>query len=87
MFKWLFHILIIAYHDGSGKYRNKEKPLKRQRKLGLASLFAPLAVCVHAGCSAFPLYTPTKPLIQLYFKYKTVLIPKLKIFLYFSYLL
>ena len=32
MFKWLFHILIFAT---SGKYQNKEKPLKRQRKLGL----------------------------------------------------
>ena len=28
----LFHILIFAT---SGKYQNKEKPLKRQRKLGL----------------------------------------------------
>ena len=37
---------------------------------------------VQADCSAFPFYTPTKPLIRLYFKYKTVLIPKLKIFLY-----
>ena len=27
-------------------------------------LFAPLAVRVHTGCSAFPFYTPTKPLIQ-----------------------
>ena len=35
MFKWLFHIFIFAT---SGKYQNKEKPLKRQRKLGLASL-------------------------------------------------
>ena len=43
-------------------------------------LFAPLAVRVQAGCSAFPFYTPTKPLIRLYFKYNTVLIPKLKIF-------
>ena len=33
MFKWLFHILIFA--TNSGKYQNKEKPLKRQRKLGL----------------------------------------------------
>ena len=33
MFKWLFHILIFA--NVSGKYQNKEKPLKRQRKLGL----------------------------------------------------
>ena len=32
MFKWLFHILIFAT---SGKYQNKEKSLKRQRKLGL----------------------------------------------------
>ena len=35
-----------------------------------------------AGYSAFPFYTPTKPLIRLYFKYKTILIPKLKIFFY-----
>ena len=34
MFKWLFHILIFAT-NGSGKYQNKEKPLKRQRNLGL----------------------------------------------------
>ena len=33
-----------------------------------------------AGCSAFPFYTPTKPLIRLYFKYKTVLVPKSKIY-------
>ena len=37
MFKWLFHILIFATNS-SGKYQNKEKPLKRQRKLGLADL-------------------------------------------------
>ena len=42
-------------------------------------LMAPLAVRVQAGCSTFPFYTPTKPLIRLYFKYKTVVIPKLKI--------
>ena len=33
MFKWLFHILIFATNT-IGKYQNKEKPLKRQRKLG-----------------------------------------------------
>ena len=44
-------------------------------------LFAPFG-CVITGYSAFPFYTLTKPLIQLYFKYKTVLIPKLKIFLF-----
>ena len=44
--------------------------------------FAPLAVCPQAGCSAFPFCTLTKPFIRLYFKYKTVLIPKLKYLLY-----
>ena len=34
-----------------------------------------LFMCVQAGCSAFPFYSPTKPLIRLYIKYKTVLIP------------
>ena len=34
-------------------------------------LFAPIAAGVQAGCSAFPFYNPTKPLIRLYFKYKT----------------
>ena len=37
-------------------------------------LFTPLAVRVQAGCSAFPFCTPTKLLIRLYFKYKTVYI-------------
>ena len=46
-------------------------------------LFAPLAVRVQAGCSAFPFYTPTLPLLRLYFKYKTVLIPKLKMFFFY----
>ena len=44
-------------------------------------LIAPLAVRVQAGCSAFPFYTPTKPFRRLYFKYKTALIPLLKIFI------
>ena len=38
-------------------------------------VFAPLAVRVQAGYSAFPFYTPTKLLIRLYFKCKTVPIP------------
>ena len=37
----------------------------------LSLLFAPLAGRVHTGCSAFPFYTPTKPLIRLHIKYKT----------------
>ena len=41
-------------------------------------LCAPLAVRLHTGCSAFPFCTPTKPLIQLHIKYKTVLFPKLQ---------
>ena len=43
-------------------------------------LFAPLAVHLHTGCSTFLCYTPTKPLIQLHAKYKTVLFPKSWIF-------
>ena len=35
-------------------------------------LFAPLAVRVYTGCSAFLFYTSTKPLIRLHIKYKTV---------------
>ena len=46
MFKWLFHILIFATNDGSGKYQNKEKPLKRQRKLGLMVVFGRLQLSV-----------------------------------------
>ena len=46
-------------------------------------LFSPLAVRVQAGCFAFPFYTPTKPLIRLYLKYKTGLIPKLKMMFIF----
>ena len=46
-------------------------------------LFDPLAVGVQAGCSDFQSYTPTKPLIRLYFIYKTGLIPKLKIIFIF----
>ena len=40
---------------------------------------APLTVCVQAGFSAFLFYTPTKPLIRLYFKYKPVLILQLTV--------
>ena len=40
MFNWLLHTLIFA--NRSGKYKNKEKSLKRQRKLGLMT-----KVCQH----------------------------------------
>ena len=52
MFKWLFLILI---YGTSGKYQNKEKPLIRQKKLGLIlpMLSLPglrgLGLCI--GCS------------------------------------
>ena len=46
MLKWLFHILIFATNIGSGKYQNKEKRLKRQRKLGLF-------LAVPRGCLRF----------------------------------
>ena len=60
----------------TGVVIDSEPQLSRKCKTTL--LFAPLAVRVQAGCSAFQFYTPTKPLIQLYFKCKTVFIPKLK---------
>ena len=40
-------------------------------------LFAPLAVSVHSGCSAFLFYSPTKLLIQLHINYKAVCFPRL----------
>ena len=46
-------------------------------------VFVSLAVRVQAGCSAFLFYTPTKPIIQIYFKYKTILISKLISFFLF----
>ena len=42
-------------------------------------LFPPLAVRIHSGCFLFSFYTPTKPLIRLHIKFKTVLFPKLQI--------
>ena len=60
--------------DTSGVVDN-EPHLSRTCKTSF--LFVPLAVRVHAGCSAFPFYTPTKPLIRLNIKYKIVLSPKL----------
>ena len=68
----------------TGVVIDSEPHLSRMCKTSF--LFAPLAVHVQAGCFAFPFYTLTKPLIRLYFKYKTVLIPKLNVFLYFRYL-
>ena len=56
---------------------DSEPHLSRTCKTSLK--FAPLAVHVHTGCSAFPFYTQTKSftwLIRLYMRYKTVLFPK-----------
>ena len=47
------------------------------RKCKASFLFAPLAVCDHTGCYAFPFYTPTVPLIRLHINSKTALILKL----------
>ena len=74
------NIKFIARSD-TGVVIDSEPHLSRTCKTSL--LFAPLAVRVQAGCSAFPFYTPSKPLKKLYFKYKTVIIPKLKIFFIF----
>ena len=43
---------------------DSEPHLSRTCKTSL--LFAQLAVGVHTDCSAFPIYTPTEPLIQLH---------------------
>ena len=47
----------------------------RSRTCKSSFLFAALAVRVHTGCSAFPFYTPTKPLMRLNIEYKIVLSP------------
>ena len=54
----------------TGVVIDSEPHLSRMCKTSL--LFAPLAICVYTACSAFPFDTPTKPLIQLRIKYKTV---------------
>ena len=77
------NIKFIARCD-TGVVIDREPHLSRTRKTSF--LLAPLAVHVHTGYSALPFYTRTKPLLRLYLKYKNVLIPKLKIFLYFRHL-
>ena len=57
----------------AGVVIDSEPHLSRTCKTSL--LYVPLAVRVHTGCSAFPFNTPTKPLIRLHIKYKTVLFP------------
>ena len=69
----LFIHYTTAAPDNTGVVIDSKPHQGRTCKTSL--LFAPLAVCVQAGYSAFPSYAPTKPLILLYFKYKTVLIP------------
>ena len=54
----------------TGVVIDSEPQLSRTCKTSI--LFVSLAVRVHTGCSAFPFYTQTKPLIQLHIKYKTV---------------
>ena len=49
-------------------------------------LFAPLTVLVHAGCSAFLFYTPTKLLIRLHIDTKLFNFLNHKYFFYFRYL-
>ena len=55
------------------------------RMCNTSLLFAPLAVRVHTGCSAFPLYTPIKPLIRLHIKDKTVFFLNYKFFLLYIF--
>ena len=61
--------------SGTGVVIDSEPHRSRTSKTSF--LFAPLVVRVHTGCFSFLFYTPTKPLIQLHIKYKTVLFPKL----------
>ena len=49
----------------TGVVIDSEPHLSRTCKTSL--VFAPLAARVQADCSAFPFYSLTKPLIQLYF--------------------
>ena len=68
------NIKLIARSDTGVVIEFDSEPhLCRMCKTSL--LFAPLAVSVQAGCSAFPFYTPAKLFIQLYSKCSTVLIP------------
>ena len=54
----------------TGVVIDSETLLSRTCKTSL--LFAPLAIRVHANCSAVLFYTPTKPLIRLHVKNKTI---------------
>ena len=70
--QYALNIYSICLCD-TGVVIDSEPHLSRTCKTSF--LFAPLTVCVHTGCFAFSFCTPTKPLIQLHIKYKTVLFP------------
>ena len=64
------NIELIGQND-TGVVIDSEPHLSRTCKTSL--LFALLVVRVQAGCSAFPFYTPTKPVIRLYYILNTKL--------------
>ena len=72
--QYAWNIELIFRYD-TGVVIDSEPHLSRTCKTSF--LFAQKAVHVHTGWSAFPFYTPTKPLIRLHIKYKTVLFPRL----------
>ena len=61
------NIELIRQMDPGGVIDSESQ---RSRTCKTNLLFAPLAVRVHTGYSAFPFYTPTKPLTGLHIKYK-----------------
>ena len=66
MLKWLFHILILA--TDSGKYQNQEKPLKRQRKLGLVDSMAN-----SVECAGFPIECSTRDKVYVHARVESLL--------------
>ena len=57
--------------SGTGVVSDREPNQSRMCKTSL--LFAALPVHVHADSSPIPFYTPTKPVIRVHIKFKTVL--------------
>ena len=66
MFKWLFHILIFA--TNSGKYQNKEKPLKCQKTSKFREFMSPAIIVYYLRIISKPhayLQTMSKTTVKL----------------------
>ena len=75
--------LLVQYAPNTERIRQKWLTASNIR---IARVKQASCLLVQAGCSAFPFYTPTKPLKRLCFKYKTVIVLKLKLIFIFRYL-